>query len=187
MRPLGRKLSNFSDFESDLRANLSDKHVIGFLLDSRAGDLKRSGLILHPKAVLPLDNLLGQRATLFYPDPRKFEAPEYPKIVRDFTQNLLGSDYISFEVTTPAILLMTYRQGNFSGTSVLSFDSLPMCLWYSEIYSFIEEYLENHEEDNQDQQQGHRWGSIVQSHAGIIGVESLKACVGIFFNKIVSL
>jgi hypothetical protein len=89
MKPLASDLTTFSDFESGLRKDLSDGHVVGFLLDSRLGDLKKSGLILHPDAVIPLDDLLGKRATLFYPDPRRFERQAYLEAVRDFSQNLL--------------------------------------------------------------------------------------------------
>lgn len=181
MRPLGNLLTNFSDFESDLHSEMSNGHVIGFLLDSRTGDLKKSGLIIHPKAVISLDELLGQKATLFYPDPRRFEPREYAKVIQEFSQNLMGSDYFKFEVTTPALLLMTYKDGQFSRTTTLSLDSLPMCLWHSEIYGFLEEYLGN---EQKDPQQGQWWKNLVNTHANIIGVESLKACVAIIISKL---
>ena len=108
MNPLAYDLKNFSDFESSLRNDPPDGHVIGFLLDSRLGELKKSGLIMHRDAVMPLHHLLGQKATLFYPDPRRFEGKAYLEAVRDFSQKLLVSEHIRYEVELPALLLMTY-------------------------------------------------------------------------------
>ena len=184
MRPLGTRLTHFADFESDLRAGLSDGHVIGFLLDSRMGDLNKSGLISHPKAVIPLDELLGNRATLFYPDPRRFEGRAYSEAVRDFGQSLLGSEHVRYQVSTPALLLMTYHEGLFQRTAVLSLDSLPMCLWHAQVYGFVEEYLKS---ASLDRPTGEGWTSVIKSHAGTIGVESLKVCVGVLINKLMPL
>jgi hypothetical protein len=181
MNPLGTQLTNFSVFESELLTSLTDGHVIGFLLDSRIGDLKKSGLISHPKSVMPLHELLGKSATLFYPDPRRFEGREYSETVREFSHNLLGSEFVRFEVTTPALLLMTYQEGRFEKITVLSLDSLPMCLWHAEVYAFVDQYLGN---DPLDKSQGQLWRSMIKLHAGTIGVESLKTCVGIFFSKL---
>ena len=103
MKPLANNLTSFSDFESSLSKDLPDGHVIGFLLDSRFGELKKSGLIMHRDAVMPLHHLLGQRATLFYPDPRGFEGKAYLEAVRDFSQKLLVSEHIRYEVELPAI------------------------------------------------------------------------------------
>lgn len=182
MHPLGTQLTNFPVFETDLLSNLTDGHVIGFLLDSRTGDLKKSGLISHPKSVMPLHELLGQRATLFYPDPRRFEGREYSETVRKFSQHLLGSEYVRFEVTTPALLLMTYQEGRFEKITVLSLDRLPICLWHAEVYGFVEQYLGN---DLIDKSQGKWWRGMIKLHAGTIGIESLKTCVGIFFSKLI--
>jgi hypothetical protein len=183
MHPLGTQLTSFSDFESDLRTALSDDHVIGFLLDSRHGDLKKSGLILHPDAVMPLHELLGQRATLFYPDPRKFEGREYLEAVQDFSQKLMGSENIRYQVEPPVLLLMTYRNGVFEMTKVLSLDQRCMCLWHAQVCAFVEEYM-GHHLPNAPQGQ---WRNMVTAHAGTIGVESVKACVGILFSKLIPL
>lgn len=184
MHPLGNQLTSFSDFESDLRTALADGHVIGFLLDSRRGDLKRSGLILHPDAVMPLHELLGKQATLFYPDPRKYEGSEYSDAVRDFGQKLMGSENIPHEVTPPAILLMTYHDGVFEKTKVLALDQRSMCLWHAQVYAFIEDYLGA---DSPSPTQPRGWRNMVKTHAGTIGIESVKACVGILFSKLMPL
>jgi hypothetical protein len=184
MKPIAYDLTNFSDFESDLRNDLSDGHVIGFLLDSRLGELKKSGLILHPYAVIPLDILLGQRATLFYPDPLRFKGKAYLEAVRDFSQKLLVSEHIRYEVELPALLLMTYQDGVFKKIRVLSLDTKTMCMWHGYVYAFIEEYLGSHLPRPQ-QDQG--WKRMIKEHAGSIAVDSVKACVGILFSKIISL
>lgn len=182
MKPLANHLTDFSDFESGLLNDLPDGHVIGFLLDSRIGALKSSGLILHPDAVLPLDVLLGQQATLFYPDPRRFERQAYLEAVRDFGQKLLGSGQISFEVELPALLLMTYQDGVFVETTVLSLNPRTMCLWHGQVYAFIEEYLGNHHARSQHDQ---GWKGVVKKHGGTIALDSLKACVGILISKVI--
>jgi len=183
MHPLGTQLTSFSDFEADLLSALSDGHVIGFLLDSRHGDFKKSGLILHPDAVIPLHELLGQRATLFYPDPRKFEGREYLEAVQDFSQKLMGSENVRYQVEPPALLLMTYRNGGFEMTKVLSLDRHGMCLWHAQVYAFVEEYM-GHNLPNTPKGQ---WRNMVKEHAGTIGVESVKACVGILMSKLIPL
>jgi len=182
MHPLAKQLTSFSDFESDLlRASLSNGHVIGFLIDSGRSDLKKSGLILHPDAVMPIHELLGQRATLFYPDPREFHGTEYSAVVRNFGQKLMGSQSIPFEVTPPALLLMTYRDSEFEQIKFLSLNQRTMCLWQAQVYAFIEEYLEDRPL-GQVQKQG--WRGMVTTHAGTIGMESVKACVSIFFSRL---
>ena len=45
----------------------------------------------------------GQRATLFYPYPLRFEGKAYLEAVRDFSQKLLVSEHIRYEVELPAI------------------------------------------------------------------------------------
>jgi hypothetical protein len=182
MKPLANELKSFSDFESGLRNELPDGHVIGFLLDSRLGDLKKSGLILHPDAVIPLDDLLGQRATLFYPDPRRFEGKAYLEAVRDFSQKLLVSEHIRYEVELPALLLMTYQDGVFEKITVLSLNLKTMCMWHGQVYAFIEEYLGNHLSRPQHDQ---GWKNMIKEHAGTIALDSVKACVGILFSKVI--
>jgi hypothetical protein len=182
MKPLAYNLKNFSDFESGLRNDLPDEHVIGFLLDSRLGDLKKSGLILHPDAVMRLDDLLGQQATLFYPDPRRFEGKAYLEAIQDFSQKLLGSEHIRYEVELPALLLMTYQDGVFEKTTVLSLNPKAMCMWYGQVYAFIEEYLGNYLSKPQHDQV---WKRMIKKHAGTIAVDSVKACVGLLFSKLI--
>jgi hypothetical protein len=184
MHPLGTQLSNFSDFESDLRAALSDGHVIGFLLDSGRSDLRKSGLILHPDAVMPLHELLGEKATIFYPDPRRFEGRDYQDAVREFGQKLMGSENVPYRITPPGLLLMTHREGVFEKTKLLSLDPGSICLWHSQVYTFVEEYLGNQLPSPQQEQ----WlKSMVKTHAGAIGMESVKTCVGIFLSKLMPL
>jgi hypothetical protein len=184
MKPLANQLTNFSEFESGLRNDLPDGHVIGFFLDSRLGDLKKSGLILHPDSVTPLDDLLGQQATLFYPDPRRFERQAYLEAVRDFGQHLLGSEHIRFEVELPALLLMTYLEGVFQKTTVLSLNPRAMCLWHGQVFAFIEEYLGGHLSRPLHDQ---GWRGVIKKHAGPIALDSVKACVGILFSKVIPL
>lgn len=181
MRPLSTQLISFTEFEKDLLNSLVDGNVVGFLLDSKTGDLKKSGLILHPKAVIPLDELLGHSATLFYPDPRRFEGGSYFEAVTDFSRNLGESDHVRYEFTTPALLLMTYREGHFERVTVLSLDTLPMCMWHTEVFSFVKAYMMG---VPLNQSQGHWWSSMIKSHAETIGVEAVKACVSVFFNKL---
>jgi hypothetical protein len=156
--------------------------VIGFLLDSRQGDLKKSGLILHRDAVMPLEHLLGQRATLFYPDPRRFEGKAYSEAVRDFGQKLLVSEHIRYEVEIPALLLMTYQDGVFEKTTVLSLNPKLMCMWHGQVYAFIEEYLGNH---LSSPQHDIGWKSMIKTHAGTIALDSVKDCVGLLFSKLI--
>ena len=182
MNPLACDLKNFSDFESSLRNDPPDGHVIGFLLDSRFGELKKSGLIMHRDAVMPLHHLLGQRATLFYPDPRRFEGKAYLEAVRDFSQKLLVSEHIRYEVELPALLLMTYQDGVFEKITVLSLNLKTMCMWHGQVYAFIEEYLGNHISIPQHDQ---GWKSMIKEHAGTIALDSVKACVGILFSKLI--
>ncbi len=182
MKPLGNQLTSFSDFESDLRKVLSDGHVIGFLIDSRLGDLKRSGLILHSEAVMPLEELLGQRATLFYPDPRKYEGSEYSEAVRDFGQKLTEAESVRFEVRPPALLLMAYRGGVFENANVLSLNQRCVCLWHSQIYGFIQDYLGG----PQVVGLGEGWRWMVKTLAGAIGMEPVKACVSALFSKLIT-
>lgn len=182
MKPLAFNLTNYSDFESTLRNDLSDGQVIGFLLDSRLGDLKKSGLILHRDAVMPFEDLLGQRATLFYPDPRRFKGKTYSEAVRDFSQKLLSSEHIRYEVEPPAILLMTYHNGVFGRTTVLSLKPKPMCMWHAQAYAFIEEYLGNHLSGHQADME---WKGMIKTHAETIALDSIKACVGLLFSKLI--
>lgn len=182
MKPLASNLTNFSDFESALRNDLTDGHVIGFLLDSRLGDLKKSGLILHGDAVMPLEDLLGQQATLFYPDPRSFEGKAYLEAVRDFSQKLLSSEYIRYEVELPALLLMTYYDGVFKKTTVLSLNPKTMCMWHGQVYAFIEEYLGKHLSSPPNDI---GWKGMIKTHAGTIALDSVKACVGLLFSKLI--
>lgn len=182
MNPLAYDLKNFSDFESSLRNDPPDGHVIGFLLDSRLGELKKSGLIMHRDAVMPLHHLLGQKATLFYPDPRRFEGKAYLEAVRDFSQKLLVSEHIRYEVELPALLLMTYQDGVFEKITVLSLNLKTMCMWHGQVYAFVEEYLGNHLSIPQHDQ---GWKSMIKEHAGTIALDSVKACVGILFSKVI--
>jgi len=182
MKPLANELKSFSDFESGLRNELHDGHVVGFLLDSRLGHLKKSGLILHPDAVIPLDDLLGRQATLFYPDPRRFEGKAYLEAVRDFSQKLLGSEHIRYEVELPAVLLMTYQGGLFEKITVLSFNQKTMCMWHGQVYAFIEEYLGKHLSRAQHYL---GWKGMIKTHAGSIALDSVKACVGTLFSKFI--
>jgi hypothetical protein len=178
MRPLASHLTSFSDFTDLMPTNLSDGHVIGFLLDSRYGELKKSGLLLHPDCVLPLDELLGQRATLFYPDPRK---RQYLEAVQDFGSMISGSEKVRFEITPPALVLITFLDGLFEKTKVLTLDQRTMCLWHAQIYAFIEDYLGNQLSDSKHAQ---GWRRLVETHAGTIGMESLKAGVSVLFSKL---
>jgi hypothetical protein len=182
MHPLANNLTSFSDFESSLSKDLPDEHVIGFLLDSRLGDLKKSGLIMHRDAVMPLHHLLGQRATLFYPDPLRFEGKAYLEAVRDFSQKLLVSEHIRYEVELPALLLMTYQDGMFQKITVLSLNPKTMCMWHGHVYAFIEEYLGSHLSRPPHNME---WKSMIKEHAGTIAVDSVKACVGILFSKLI--
>lgn len=182
MKPLANNLTSFSDFESSLSKDLPDGHVIGFLLDSRLGELKKSGLIMHRDAVMPLHHLLGKRATLFYPDPRMFEGQAYVEAVRDFSQKLLVSEHIRYEVELPALLLMTYNDGVFEKMTVLLLNPKTMCMWHGYVYAFIEEYFESHHSRPQHDQ---GWKSMIKEHAGTIALDSVKACVGILFSKLI--
>lgn len=182
MKPLANNLTSFSDFESSLSKDLPDGHVIGFLLDSRFGELKKSGLILHPYSVIPLDNLLGQRATLFYPDPLRFEGKAYLEAVRDFSQKLLVSELIRCEVKLQALLLMTYQDGVFEKITVLSLNPKTMCTWHGYVYAFIEEYLGSHLPRPQHDR---GWKRMIKEHAGTIALDSVKASVGALISKLI--
>lgn len=182
VRPITSELSNFNQFQKDLRARLSEGHVIGFLLDSQTSSLKRSGLTTHPNAVLPLDALLGETATLFYPDPRMFNGREYSVAVREFGQNLLGLESVRFELNAPVVVLMTYNKERFERTEVMPLSPVPMCMWYNELYTFFEAYLKKRPRDLPRKES---WNEKIKSHAGAIGIEAISGCVAILLSKIV--
>jgi hypothetical protein len=77
MHPLGNRLTNAATFDSELKSVLTEGHIIGFLIDSKMGDLNRSGLISQSESVMTLHNLLGSKATIFYPNPQDFNQDEY--------------------------------------------------------------------------------------------------------------
>lgn len=180
VKPLANNLTNYSTFESQLYAGLAEGHVIGFLLDNRKGDLKRSGLLLHRDAVRPLDELLGQRATLFYPDPRKWEGRAYAEVVHNFAKSLLGSGFFNYHVNTPALILMTYRAGQFENADVMSLDTAPMCMWQAEVANFFEGYLTSHP---QERRRKDWWLDRIKSHAGTITLEAVSVSVSVLFSK----
>ena len=182
MKPLANELKSFSDFESGLRNELHDEHVVGFLLDSRLGHLKKSGLILHPDAFIPPDDLLGRQATLFYLDPRRFEGKAYLEAVRDFSQKLLVLEHIRYEVGLPALLLMTYQDGVFEKIAVLLLNLKTMCMWHGQVYAFVEEYLGKHPSRAQHYL---GWKGMIKTHAGSIALDSVKACVSTLFSKVI--
>ncbi len=173
-----------SEFEAELGKVLVDGHVIGFLLDSPTGHLKRSGLISERECVMPLHELLGTRATLFYPDPRHFEGQHYRTAVRDFSQRLAESTNVPFIIRPPTLLLLTYREGVFQSPSDRSLDAKTTCLWHGQIYQFISDYLANHAPANTERQ----WvKKLIQTHGESVGVDTLKACAGLLISKLLPL
>lgn len=184
MHPLGIPMRSSSEFEAELGKVLVDGHVIGFLLDSSTGHLKRSGLISEGACVRPLHELLGTRATLFYPDPRHFEGQHYQAAVRDFSQRLAESTNVPFKIRPPTLLLMTYRDGVFQSPSDRSLDTKTTCLWHGQIYEFISDYLATHAPADSQQQ----WvKKLIQTHGESIGVDTLKACAGLLISKLLPL
>lgn len=182
MHPLAHEFNSYSDFESNLLSQLSDGSIIGFFLDNRTGELRKSGLITNADAVMPLHRLLGDRATLYYPDPRRFKRHEYLDAVGDFGQKLLGLDNVRYEVEPPALLLMTYGEERFERTEIMSLDSRRMCLWYSEVSNFLEDYLGNHPKDQPRRQE---WSSMIKSGAGTIGLGTFSECAGNLLSNLI--
>ena len=184
MHPLGCPLTSTHEFDTQLGHALVEGHVIGFLLDSPKGHLERSGLITESECVMPLHELLGTRATLFYPDPRRFDVQHYSEAVRDFSQRLEESVKVPFKIRPPALLLMTYRESVFQSTSILSLDIKTTCLWHGQVYEFIGDYLTNHSPVITHRQWAKR---LIQTHSESIGVDTLKACAGLLISKLLPL
>lgn len=182
MHPFGNQLGNAAAFDTELKSVLSEGHIIGFLIDSKVGDLKRSGLLTEPESVMPLHNLLGSDATIFYPDPRGFNPDEYKQAIDEFSNQLIKTTNIRFEIKQLSLLLMTYRLGAFEDVVTLKLDKDTICMWHQEVYTFIERYMTN----NSAPSEKVTWlRDKIQSHAGVIGVEAIKSCVGLLMSKIV--
>jgi hypothetical protein len=184
MRPLANPLTNSSEFDRQLGDAFVDGHVVGFLLDSPLGHLKRSGLISEQECVMPLHELLGGRATLFYPDPRRFEGQDYRAAIRDFGERLAESVKVPFKIRQPGLLLMTYREGVFQRTTALSLNIKTSCLWHRQVHHFIEEYLSNTALPTPKSQWIKR---LVQTHGENVGVDALKACAGLLISRVLPL
>ena len=56
------------------------------------------------------------------------------------------------------------------------------CVIRVTVYAFIEEYLGSHLSIPPHDM---GWKSMIKEHAGTIAVDSVKACVGILFSKLI--
>ena len=98
MRPLAETLTNESGNVTFLiNQHLDSHHIFGFFLDSNRADLKRSGLISHRDSVMPLENLLGDRVTLYYVDPMR-SAADYRKAVEAFVFQVFSAGLVKFRL-----------------------------------------------------------------------------------------
>lgn len=176
MKPLASTLTNRESFEIELKNNLIENHAIGFILDSKSGSLKRSGLITQADCVLPLDRLLGSQATLFYLDPRGLSGEGYSNAVDEFENSLMSSGIVKFELETPCIILMRHSQNHFSNLSVISLNEKTSCMWHSQVSEFISQYLGS-QASNPIPNGGHWLNRLIKTHSGTIGIDALKVSI----------
>lgn len=171
MKPLGEdflKIQNWDEVFSDAS---SPNLIIGFLIDSPFGDLKRSGLISRSEAVINLDQILtSNNARIFYIDPRNFSAEVYKNAVELLDNFLNEMKIINFELSKPYLLLMQKSENQYTNLKLLNYDKRIMCMWYSFTYEFLESYfLENKKNGNPAIK------DFIKKFGGAIRDESLKA------------
>ena len=139
MKPLAYELIHQPGAFASVLSNVSEGDCIGFFLDSKKSEIKSSGLLDNPDAIMRLDSILGNRATLFYVDPRsnKASVTSYSSAVAAFSSALLGANLITFRVEPPCLLLLMSRDESFRVVDYLDLDSRGVCLWYSKVEEFL--------------------------------------------------
>jgi hypothetical protein len=136
VKPLAQNLlSDPSAVESLLAGRSGATQLLGFFLDSPLGALKRSGLIEHRSSVMPLDQLLGDRATLYYVDPRQSDASHtsYRTAVRAFADQVMGAGVAPFRLQAPCLLLINTQSDRSALLDCLELDPKATCIWYLQV------------------------------------------------------
>jgi hypothetical protein len=164
-------------FENELHNICKEGYAIGFIIDSKRGVVRKTGLITHPECVLALDELLGGRATLFYLDPRVLDGEKYADAVSNLQNNLITSGIVKFEIEAPCIMLMRYNQKQFSSLTVLLLNEKTICMWYSQAFDFISQYLES-KIPSPPSKNAHGLKHLIKTHSGAIGIDALKMSIG---------
>ena len=179
MQPLANPIA---DLEAKLNRSLIDGHVIGFLIDSRSADLKRSGLITHSDCVMPLHYLLGSRATIFYPDPRLMGGDAYEIAIDNFSEALMRTSAFPCAIEALSLIMMTFQSNTFKDVAVLSLDGRTSCMWYQQVYEFIKEYMGKNSHAIEELPWVKR--KIIE-HGGAISLEVIKNCAGLLISRFV--
>ena len=171
MKPLGEDLLKLKNWDAELIGDSKDRRILGFLVDSPLGDLKRSGLISRSESVSELDAILtANNARLFYADPRKFSQDAYKKAVQSFDQFLNEADFINFEISPPYLLLVQKKEDRFTDLCLLEYDRRLSCMWYL----LTRECLQTYVNEKKELQQDPKLQGFIKRCAGTVRDESLK-------------
>ena len=144
MRPLAETLTNESENVNFLiNHHLDSHHIFGFFLDSKRADLKRSGLISHRDSVMPLENLLGDRVTLYYVDPMR-SVTDYRKAVEAFAAQVFEMGLVKFRLNPPALLIFQSQYNKVPTLDYLPLDPEAMCIWHAQVDIFLRLVINKH-------------------------------------------
>jgi len=181
MKPLVNPLFELED-RLNLNGPLLDGQIIGFLVDSSDGALKRSGLHTHPDCVVPLHDLLGSKATIYYPDPRLFTGENYKIALSNFSESLIQTSGFPFAIEELSLILMTFEEKKFTNIVVLILNKKTTCMWFQQVYDFVKDYINNSNHIKKEEP----WLKCkIKEHAGSISIEVVKSCVALFVSKLI--
>ena len=179
MKPLVNSLTEFDELMEMIRPG----HIIGFLMDSGIGELRRSGLIAHPECVLPMDQLMGNRATIFYVGPNlKGERDAYRDAVEAFNHSISQRPEITFDINPPCLILMQHQAEVLGQITYHPFPRRAMAIWFNVLHSALKEKLQ------QAEQSKDRWvalQSAVINSMPSLAMESLKVSVGLLLSRVI--
>ena len=185
MRPLAETLTNESGNVTFLiNQHLDSHHIFGFFLDSNRADLKRSGLISHRDSVMPLENLLGDRVTLYYVDPMR-SAADYRKAVEAFVFQVFSAGLVKFRLNPPALLIVQAQYNQVPTLDYLPLDPQAMCIWHSQVDIFLRFIINKHV----SLEERSKFSGLIESLSikrTEISIEILKSGLGSLISSLVS-
>lgn len=180
MKPLAQDLfRDPSAIKTLLTGQPQSRHLLGFFLDSSRGELNRSGLIGRPASVLPLDRLLGNRATLYYVDPRRSEVPDdaYLEAVEAFADQLNSVNLIPFRIDPPCLLLVHVESDRSAVLDCLDLDRRETCMWYLQVREFLASHIGQSTQEHDKSGLAHALEAL-SSRRFEISMEVLKTSLG---------
>lgn len=188
MKPLAQNLlRDPSAVESLLAGRSGATQLLGFFLDSPLGTLKRSGLIEHRSSVMPLDQLLGDRGTLYYVDPRQSDASHdsYRTAVRAFADQVMGAGVAPFRLQAPCLLLINTQSDRSALLDCLELDPKATCMWYLQVRNFIASHLDQTSSAPEKSRLTQTLEAL-SSHRLEISMEVLKVGLGSLISSLIN-